>query len=122
MAKASKRIRSYWPQATAHVTFFELLLAKDIVIEAKPFALGVRVEHPQALIDQLQYKCEIRGPYLPPSPYSVVKQVDGRGVYSFCMCPGGIIARLRHESRRSSDQRLVAQQTRPKHGQFGYRG
>lgn len=80
--------------ATGHSArdIFELLLAKDIVIEAKPFALGVRVEHPQALIDQLQYKCEIRGPYLPPSPYSVVKQVDGRGVYSFCMCPGGIIA------------------------------
>jgi uncharacterized FAD-dependent dehydrogenase len=80
--------------ATGHSArdVFELLYHKGIAIEAKPFALGVRVEHPQALIDQIQYKCEVRGPYLPPSPYSVVKQVSGRGVYSFCMCPGGIIA------------------------------
>lgn len=80
--------------ATGHSArdIFELLYNKGISIEAKPFAIGVRVEHPQELIDQLQYKCKVRGPYLPPSPYSVVKQVDGRGVYSFCMCPGGIIA------------------------------
>ena len=80
--------------ATGHSArdVFELLHQNDILIEGKPFAIGVRVEHPQALIDSLQYKCEVRGPYLPPSPYSVVKQVSGRGVYSFCMCPGGIIA------------------------------
>lgn len=80
--------------ATGHSArdVFELLHKNNILIELKPFALGVRVEHPQALIDTLQYKCEVRGPYLPPSPYSVVKQVSGRGVYSFCMCPGGIIA------------------------------
>ena len=80
--------------ATGHSArdIFELLNRKEVLIEAKPFALGVRVQHPQALIDQIQYKCETRGPYLPPSPYSVVKQVNGRGVYSFCMCPGGIIA------------------------------
>lgn len=54
--------------------------------------MGVRVEQPQDLIDRIQYKCENRGPYLPPAPYSLVKQVGGRGVYSFCMCPGGIIA------------------------------
>ncbi|MDH7445823.1 NAD(P)/FAD-dependent oxidoreductase [Aquimarina sp. 2201CG14-23] len=80
--------------ATGHSArdIFELLYKKKIVIEAKPFALGVRVEHSQQLIDQIQYKCEVRGPYLPPSPYSIVKQVRGRGMYSFCMCPGGVIA------------------------------
>ncbi len=80
--------------ATGHSArdIFELLYRKKIEIEAKPFALGVRVEHSQQLIDQIQYKCDVRSPYLPPSPYSVVKQVDGRGVYSFCMCPGGVIA------------------------------
>lgn len=80
--------------ATGHSArdIFELLYRKKIEIEAKPFALGVRVEHPQQLIDQIQYKCDTRGPYLPPSPYSIVKQVEGRGMYSFCMCPGGVIA------------------------------
>lgn len=80
--------------ATGHSArdIFELLHRKGIAIEAKPFALGVRVEHPQALIDSIQYHTEARGPYLPPSAYSLVKQVGGRGVYSFCMCPGGIIA------------------------------
>ncbi|WP_109853386.1 NAD(P)/FAD-dependent oxidoreductase [Aquimarina sp. AU58] len=80
--------------ATGHSArdIFTLLYDKQIEIEAKPFALGVRVEHPQKLIDQIQYSCEIRGPYLPPSPYSIVKQVKGRGMYSFCMCPGGVIA------------------------------
>ncbi|WP_062057981.1 NAD(P)/FAD-dependent oxidoreductase [Aquimarina longa] len=80
--------------ATGHSArdIFELLYRKKIEIEAKPFALGVRVEHPQHLIDQIQYKCDVRSPYLPPSPYSIVKQVRGRGMYSFCMCPGGVIA------------------------------
>ncbi len=80
--------------ATGHSArdIFELLYHKQIEIEAKPFALGVRVEHTQQLIDQIQYKCEVRSPYLPPSPYSIVKQVRGRGMYSFCMCPGGVIA------------------------------
>ena len=54
--------------------------------------MGVRVEHTQELIDQIQYKCKTRCEFLPPAPYSLVKQVNGRGVYSFCMCPGGIIA------------------------------
>lgn len=80
--------------ATGHSSrdIFELLHHKGILIEAKPFAMGVRVEHPQALIDQLQYKCDLRGDYLPPAAYSWVEQANGRGVYSFCMCPGGIIA------------------------------
>ncbi len=80
--------------ATGHSArdIFRLLHSKNILIEAKPFALGVRIEHPQQLIDQIQYSCSDRGLYLPPAPYSIVKQVNHRGVYSFCMCPGGIIA------------------------------
>lgn len=80
--------------ATGHSArdIFTLLHEKSIFIEAKPFALGVRVEHPQTLIDQIQYHTSSRGEFLPPSSYSIVKKVGGRGVYSFCMCPGGIIA------------------------------
>jgi uncharacterized FAD-dependent dehydrogenase len=80
--------------ATGHSArdIFELLDRKKIFIEAKPFALGVRAEHPQELIDKIQYSCDYRGDYLPPAPYSIVKQVNGRGMYSFCMCPGGVIA------------------------------
>lgn len=83
--------------ATGHSArdIFELLHRKDILIEAKPFALGVRVEHPQALINSIQYHCsstEIESNSLPPASYSLVEQVNGRGVFSFCMCPGGIIA------------------------------
>ncbi|AIN73509.1 NAD(P)/FAD-dependent oxidoreductase [Flavobacterium psychrophilum] len=80
--------------ATGHSArdIFELLDKKKIFIEAKPFALGVRAEHPQSLIDQIQYSCDYRGEHLPPAPYSIVKQVNGRGMYSFCMCPGGVIA------------------------------
>lgn len=83
--------------ATGHSArdIFHLLHDKQIKIEAKPFALGVRVEHPQQLIDQIQYKCENRGEYLPASSYGVVAQTvlhkTERGVFSFCMCPGGFI-------------------------------
>lgn len=80
--------------ATGHSArdIFELLDRKKVFIEAKPFALGVRAEHPQSLIDSIQYSCDYRGELLPPAPYSIVKQVAGRGMYSFCMCPGGVIA------------------------------
>ncbi len=84
--------------ATGHSArdIFELLHKQNILIEAKPFALGVRVEHAQQLIDKVQYHCEMdRGPYLPASSYSLVHQatVGNKeiGVFSFCMCPGGFI-------------------------------
>ncbi len=80
--------------ATGHSArdIFELLAAKNIRIEAKSFAMGLRIEHPQTLIDTMQYRTPTRNPLLPPASYSWVEQVDGRGVFSFCMCPGGIIA------------------------------
>jgi uncharacterized FAD-dependent dehydrogenase len=80
--------------ATGHSArdIYELLDRKGILLEAKPFALGVRIEHPQKVIDAAQYHCDIRSEYLPPAYYSLVEQVGQRGVFSFCMCPGGIIA------------------------------
>lgn len=80
--------------ATGHsaTDIFLLLHHKKILIESKPFALGVRVEHPQQLIDSIQYHCPVRGEFLPPASYSLVQQIAGKGVFSFCMCPGGIIA------------------------------
>jgi len=86
--------------ATGHSArdMYELLHSKHILLEAKPFALGVRVEHPQELIDHIQYHCRTsaevrrRREYLPAASYSLIQQIHGRGVYSFCMCPGGIIA------------------------------
>jgi len=80
--------------ATGHSArdIFQLLHSQKITIESKPFALGVRVEHPQSLIDMVQYHCPTRNEFLPPASYSLVQQVNGKGVFSFCMCPGGIIA------------------------------
>ena len=90
--------------ATGHSArdIFELLHRKGILIESKPFALGVRIEHPQTLIDRIQYHCmpagmsmgspPLRPALLPPASYSLVEQFRGKGVFSFCMCPGGIIA------------------------------
>ena len=80
--------------ATGHSArdIFFILDEKKISIEFKPFALGVRVEHPQSLIDSVQYHCVVRDQFLPPSSYNLVQQVAGKGVFSFCMCPGGIIA------------------------------
>jgi uncharacterized FAD-dependent dehydrogenase len=79
--------------ATGHSArdIYELLYRKGITIEAKSFAVGVRAEHPQELIDAIQYKQPQRGAYLPAASYSFVEQVENRGVYSFCMCPGGIM-------------------------------
>lgn len=79
--------------ATGHSArdIYELLHNKRIALEAKGFAMGVRAEHPQKLIDSIQYHCKERDEYLPASTYNLVEQVDERGVYSFCMCPGGHI-------------------------------
>jgi uncharacterized protein len=80
--------------ATGHSArdIFELLRNQNIEIQAKPFALGVRIEHPQSLIDNIQYHGCATGDLLPPASYAWVEQVRGMGVYSFCMCPGGIVA------------------------------
>ena len=79
--------------ATGHSArdIYKICRSRNIVLEMKPFAMGVRVEHPQDLVDRIQYHGSARGEYLPAASYSLVRQVDGRGVYSFCMCPGGFI-------------------------------
>lgn len=79
--------------ATGHSArdIYEICTSRGIRLEMKPFAMGVRVEHPQELIDTIQYHGSSRGRYLPAASYNIVRQVDGRGVYSFCMCPGGFI-------------------------------
>lgn len=86
--------------ATGHSArdIYQLLNSKHVLLEAKPFAIGVRAEHPQELIDSIQYHCKNKSEvehlreFLPAASYSLVHQVKERGVYSFCMCPGGIIA------------------------------
>ena len=79
--------------ATGHSSrdIYTMLHENGVLLEAKPFAVGVRVEHPQELIDRIQYHGTGRGAYLPAAAYSFVEQVNDRGVYSFCMCPGGMI-------------------------------
>ncbi len=79
--------------ATGHSArdIYYLLHSKGILIERKPFALGVRVEHPQSIIDEIQYGRADRGEYLPPASYSLTCQIMDRGVFSFCMCPGGMV-------------------------------
>ncbi len=93
-ADGEKLVADAYILATGHSArdIFKLLHSKNLLIEAKPFALGVRIEHPQALIDSIQYHCPVRNEFLPPASYSLVQQVDEIGVFSFCMCPGGIIA------------------------------
>lgn len=85
---------NYLVLATGHSArdIFYLLFERGIKIEAKPFAVGVRIEHPQTLIDEIQYHGVHDPDHLPPAAYSLVAQVEGMGVYSFCMCPGGIVA------------------------------
>ncbi len=80
--------------ATGHSArdIFHLLNDKGLKLEAKGFALGVRIEHSQELIDQIQYHGRLNDDYLPPASYSLVTQANDHGVYSFCMCPGGIVA------------------------------
>ena len=85
---------------------YELLYRKNITLEEKDFAIGVRIEHPQQLINEIQYGKEYARAIelnqqgaLPPASYSLVEQVDGRGVFSFCMCPGGIIAPASTENK-----------------------
>ncbi len=80
--------------ATGHSArdIFELLHNKGLELKAKAFALGVRIEHAQDLIDKIQYHGRVNDSFLPPASYSLVTQVEGKGVYSFCMCPGGIVA------------------------------
>lgn len=79
--------------ATGHSAkdIYYTLDRSGVRLEAKPFAMGVRIEHPQSLIDSIQYHTPHRDEYLPAASYSLVNQIDGRGVYSFCMCPGGFI-------------------------------
>jgi hypothetical protein len=79
--------------ATGHSArdIYHLLKARAIKMEVKPFALGVRIEHPQPLIDKIQYNQSPRAPQLPAASYRLACQVEGRGVFSFCMCPGGLI-------------------------------
>ena len=79
--------------ATGHSArdIYFLLHRHNIKLEPKPFAIGVRIEHPQELINEIQYHSKVKDPYLPAASYNLACDVSGRGVYSFCMCPGGII-------------------------------
>mgnify|MGYP000111981689 FL=1 len=79
--------------ATGHSArdIYTLLNEKEIALKYKPFSMGIRIEHPQELIDKIQYSCNERNPYLPAASYKLVTQIRDRGVYSFCMCPGGFI-------------------------------
>ena len=79
--------------ATGHSArdIYRMMAEYDLMLEPKTFAMGVRVEHPQELIDSIQYNCKLRSKYLPAASYKLTQQVAGRGVYSFCMCPGGFI-------------------------------
>ena len=92
-ADGQKFLSPYVILATGHSArdIYEICNNMGIELEMKSFAVGVRVEHPQELIDRIQYHGNPRGEFLPAASYNLTKQVDGRGVYSFCMCPGGFI-------------------------------
>lgn len=99
--------------ATGHSAkdVYRRLHASNVALEAKGFAVGVRLEHPSALIDQIQYHSpKGRGKYLPAAEYSFTTQVDGRGVYSFCMCPGGVVI-----PSASASQELLVNGMSPSH-------
>jgi uncharacterized protein len=107
--------------ATGHSArdIYYLLREKGIHLEAKNFAVGIRVEHPQALIDSIQYHRNNRGIYLPPATYSLVEQINDRGVYSFCMCPGGTVV-----PAATSDNQMVVNGMSPtlRGGEFANSG
>lgn len=88
-----KFLSPYVILATGHSArdIYDICKNRHIELEMKQFAMGVRVEHPQELIDRIQYHGNSRGEFLPAASYNLARQVDGRGVYSFCMCPGGFI-------------------------------
>jgi uncharacterized protein len=88
-----KFLSPYVILATGHSArdIYNICKNRSVDLEMKSFAMGVRVEHPQELIDTIQYHGNSRGEFLPASSYNLAKQIDGRGVYSFCMCPGGFI-------------------------------
>jgi len=90
--------------ATGHSArdIYEILNSKNILIEPKPFAVGVRVEHLQQQIDAIQYHSQVKDPYLPAAAYNLACQSDGKGVFSFCMCPSGTIV-----TASTSQQELV---------------
>jgi len=79
--------------ATGHSArdVYRMLMERNVALEAQDFALGLRIEHPQSLIDKIQYHCDFRPDTLPAASYSLSCQVEGKGVFSFCMCPGGLI-------------------------------
>ncbi len=102
--------------ATGHSAkdIYELLHTRGVQLEAKPFAMGVRIEHPQELIDSIQYHAPTRGEYLPAASYSLVSQEGGRGVYSFCMCPGGfIVPAMTHQSESVVNGMSPSQRSSP---------
>lgn len=89
--------------ATGHSArdIYQLISDSQLMLEPKGFAMGVRIEHPQELINAIQYHGKNHDPWLPPASYSLSRQVDGRGVYSFCMCPGGIIVPATTDERQT---------------------
>ena len=88
--------------ATGHSArdIYQLFHRQGWLLEAKPFAIGVRVEHPQSLINEIQYHHSPDIKYLPPAAYSLTTQVEGHGVFSFCMCPGGVIVPAATDSQQ----------------------
>ena len=93
LADGGEVAASHLVLATGHSArdVYELLARQDLALAPKPFAVGVRIEHPQALVDRIQYGCAAGHPRLSAATYRVATQVDGCGVYSFCMCPGGFV-------------------------------